>query len=614
MTVSPADGATPGPDRYRALDYTAYYAGDDFQLIDAPVTGVRQVLPAIAEPLLKACKQFRTLEAHAAAICQIAPFREVPPEAVHELLTGLVAADLLVSHRDLAARLARQAGEHRPATITAIGIPTGNRPDGLRRVVETTAEHLARHGRRVRYFVADDSDEDRQAANLGNLHDLIERFGIEVWYAGPREKAAFAERLAAHCAVPLQTVQVALGHPAGWPSAPGPNRNAFLLHGVGEALLTLDDDMVCRIARLPECDDGLALTSSGDPTQCWYYPSREATIQSSQFVDDDFLALHEAVLGKNVGRLAAEWPGDAPLDLDHLASHFLKNQVPDGGAVTYTMAGVLGDSGLKESLPFFFADGPTLDRLLGVEGGHRAAMASRQMARGVLRRTISDTEFCMGANIGLDNRELLPPFQTAARNEDGIFSSLVRRCIPGSFIGFLPRTILHDPVVPREYAIDRFEEHVGVMEASEALPLLIWSWPEPPGRSTVRRRHISLGQHLIELGSLPPADFEERLREVWLTLFSSEATYIEHALKQYRPPQPESWPADLRRYLDALVARLEADPPITVREREHESPGEARAALQAFLRDFGGLLCAWPDLVEGARELRARGERLGRRL
>jgi hypothetical protein len=236
------------------------------------------------------------------------------------------------------------------------------------------------------------------------------------------------------------------------------------------------------------------------------------------------------------------------------------------------------------------------------------------MARGVLRWTVSNSDFCMGANIGLDNRELLPPFQTAARNEDGIFSTVVQRCIPGSFIGFVPRTILHDPVVPREYAIDRFEEHVGIMDASEALPLLIWSWPEPPGRSTVRRRHVLLGQHLIALGSLPPADFEERLRDVWLTLCSSEATYIEQALKQHRPPQPETWPEDLRRYLDAMVARLEQDPPITVREREPESPEQARAAIQGFLRDFGGLLCAWPDLVEGARELRARGTRLGRRL
>ena len=121
------------------------------------------------------------------------------------------------------------------------------------------------------------------------------------------------------------------------------------------------------------------------------------------------------------------------------------------------MAGVLGDSGLKESLPFFFAEGPSLERLLSADGGHRGAMASRQMARAVLRTTVGDTQFCMGANIGLDNRRLLPPFQTAARNEDGIFSGLVRRCLPGSFIGFLPRTVLHAPVDPRQFPVDRFD-------------------------------------------------------------------------------------------------------------------------------------------------------------
>src|SRR3954447_7319379 len=147
MTAIPATDMTNNQTRYRCLDYTAYYAGDDFQLIDSPVTGVRQVLPAITEPLLKACGRFRPLDEHTRVICQIEAFRTVPPEAVRDLLTGLVSAGLLVPHQELAARLGRQAGPHRPARISVVGILTANRPDGLRRVVESTAEHVAEHGR-----------------------------------------------------------------------------------------------------------------------------------------------------------------------------------------------------------------------------------------------------------------------------------------------------------------------------------------------------------------------------------------------------------------------------------------------------------------------------------
>src|SRR5947209_2601834 len=113
MTFSPDHepmGAAPAFDsqtRYRCLDFTTYYAGNDFQLIESPVTDVRQLLPAISQPLLKACDRFRTLDEHAQIICRSEPFREVPPEAVRELLIGLVSANLLVSHQDLAARTQR---------------------------------------------------------------------------------------------------------------------------------------------------------------------------------------------------------------------------------------------------------------------------------------------------------------------------------------------------------------------------------------------------------------------------------------------------------------------------------------------------------------------------
>src|SRR6266496_3506699 len=309
------------PSRYRCLDYAAYYAGDDFKLFESPVTGARHVLPAISEQLLKTGDRFRTLDEHAAIICQTAPFREVPVEMVRELLAGLASADLLVSHQDLAERCTRIVGDHRPATIGAIGVPTCNRPGGLRRVVASAAENARRYGRQIEVVVADDSDEAHQSENLAVLDALGDQFGIDAWHAGPREKAEFAHLLAEHAGVPVATANVALSHAPGWPGAPGANRNTLLLHAIGEPFLTLDDDMDLKVARLPEGDDGLALTSTGDPTQSWFYATPDATLAATEFVDEDFLGLHESLLGCNVGRLAAEWAGGRPLDLDQLSSH-----------------------------------------------------------------------------------------------------------------------------------------------------------------------------------------------------------------------------------------------------------------------------------------------------
>jgi hypothetical protein len=59
---------------------------------------------------------------------------------------------------------------------------------------------------------------------------------------------------------------------------------------------------------------------------------------------------------------------------------------------------------------------------------------------------------------------------------------------------------------------------------------------------------------------------------------------------------------------------MERDRPVLILEHASQPPEVGRAMLQAYLRDLGSLLGAWPDLVEGARDLRHQGRRLARRL
>ena len=60
---------------------------------------------------------------------------------------------------------------------------------------------------------------------------------------------------------------------------------------------------------------------------------------------------------------------------------------------------------------------------------------------------------------------------------------------------------------------------------------------------------------------------------------------------------------------------VDRDGPVTVRELDGDNtPEAARAVFQRFLRDFGGLLLAWADIVEAAKALRGQGIRLGRKI
>ena len=56
--------------------------------------------------------------------------------------------------------------------------------------------------------------------------------------------------------------------------------------------------------------------------------------------------------------------------------------------------------------------------------------------------------------LGIDNRHLLPPFFPVQRNSDGIFGHMLRKCVDGSHVAFLPWILLHAPEPPRSFTPD----------------------------------------------------------------------------------------------------------------------------------------------------------------
>ena len=73
--------------------------------------------------------------------------------------------------------------------------------------------------------------------------------------------------------------------------------------------------------------------------------------------------------------------------------------------------------------------------------------------------------------------------------------------------------------------------------------------------------------------------------------------------------QPEWWAEDVREAIRAASSRA-GEPPWPDDLSVGRSPEQARELLATLLHRFGGLLEAWPALVQGAAELREDGVRL----
>ena len=303
-------GETPSAhEQYRAVDAETFDLGRDARLVYSPHDASTHVLPPLLCTALARCVTFATLDQHARARCRELGLPEDQVGPLRAGLTGLVAAGLLVSHADLRRHLPLpEAGEESPRVGT-VGFVTRDRAATLRRGVESYIENAKRHGRTVDFAVLDDSDSGaareetrRMLAELGRHH------GATLFYAGEDEKRRFAQTLSEEAAVPADTIHFALFDVEGCGRKNGGNVNALVLHAAGDLLLSTDDDTVCQIARAPEGDETLALSSAADPTEVWFFPDYEAARRSVRFEERDVLAIHEQLLGRTIGSCSPRPP------------------------------------------------------------------------------------------------------------------------------------------------------------------------------------------------------------------------------------------------------------------------------------------------------------------
>lgn len=542
---------------------------------------------------------------------------------IRELLGDLADQGILVCEADVVQGCLRlPQGDEPPCRISSVAVPTRNRLESLRRALTSYIENCRQYGR-INDFVVVDSSEAScvRSATRGMLRSLKAKYGPAIFYAGREEVSRFAQQLIRSGGFPAATVNFCLLGTEGLPmrselvgglSDFGANRNAILLHSVGDLVLSVDDDTLCRVVRVPKSGDGLTFSSKPDPSEFWFFPSREVALRSVSFADQDALALHERLLGKRLGTcISALRAGSGP-DLGQASPSFVRRLGSEVGGVAVTCAGIVGDSGISSPLGYLLLDGSSWQRLTRSEEEYGTALTERQVLRGVTETTISDSALCMGGCLGLDNRALLPPFMPVQRSEDAIFGRTLRMCFREGYLGFVPWCALHDPPVRRVFSYDDMWRHAGRARTADMLLLLVSSFSQPLGHSSDVERLRALGTHLSDLGSADPGEFGELVRAGLWRQVSRRLSALQSRLSApAEERKARFWADDVRKYMEAARAGSVANQfavPCDIPSGA-DAPG-ARAVFQELVLAFGQLVREWPDLVQVAKELRARGERL----
>ena len=527
-----------------------------------------------------------------------------------DLIQTLLEASILVSPRHFLNSCIENSSEpSEPARISCLATPTHGRSQLLPLTFGSYLANLRKNDRAPDILIADDSAEEvEQCATLNAVKQIVQSAGRPIVYTGTVEKLSFLKALANECAAPEAVLSFALLGDSRFPVTTGANRNGILLYSAGLLLLTVDDDSCCNPVYMPDKGHREFITLGGESPGAWKTPERIELSGSDDSVSWSIVGEHERFLGKPLPRVVAEhW---AKLRLNRLSDRFLVDLSKATGQVIATFTGVAGDPGMRSSAPIAMLRQYEPKFEMDSEEQYTEDLELRELVRHFQTTTICRNGFSMTTAVGLDHRVLLPPFLPICRNQDGLFVAVLRRIQPQGYFAHLPFALMHKPSGMRK----NDPTWTSSTRIADQIIEYVAAWPEPVVQLGAEERCTALGNYLIGISSMRQPEFEEMTRVLLLRRASRLIRDCEMAMARYSG-QPGFWVRDLcDRITEIRSATIRADFAVPCDLRGLLSLESIHNATQQLVRQFGELLCWWPEVVKASRSLAEGGVRLGRKI
>ena len=596
--------------RVRIVPCEIYPVGGGQSLIQSHVDGRRVLVSQGAADTIPLLRSFDTTSGHSARIAAILNGTGSAREAANQLLREIAFHNLWIREEQVVSTASKATS--RGPQITTVGLMTSDRLSSCMEALESIAHSLQRWSRTTAIRVLDDTRcEDAQAAHRTALSRIAAQNGVEVWHSTRLQKARYSRALE-HLGFSKEIVDFALlGGTNSTLNSIGANRNCFTLDTVGELTFSCDDDILFQSVAHPGVSSAVRLTGHGDPRDYWFYQSREELRSDLNWEERDILADHELLLGSRVSDLFQRVTdtGAILVERAEACDHMFADLLVGTARVPVTIGGVAGDLGGRTNSWLSRASLKTLQNCLKDADATNTALNSREVLGVSSASVVTHNSFCQTANVGFDNRTLLPPFTPLGRGEDTVFGSLVLTVCPGAYFGHVPYALYHNAKSHRRYE-PRFEYRI-----AEVLANLINSCQCARG-VPAEARFRQVGRHLTELAQLP---VEEFWREVSGVICSQVAGWMRQAQTETLHPSglliSVDWIRQLSSWYEHSVKQMQSDEAYLPSEFVAIcTPGEAKSRMRSYVSCFGNLLYEWPAICAAATELKETGIRLSQRV
>ena len=499
--------------------------------------------------------------------------------------------------------------------ITTIGIATGGRPETLQRCLVSYHKNFEKYGRRVNSLIIDDSQSLQVRETYQKLlRELKHNHNIDLTYAGQEELQRYMIDLQATGNIPQSVINFALGKPSNQTLHHSGNRNALLLATVDELIFNPDDDTLGDTSCSPNLSHGLEVTSGVDPSEYWFCPAPTQGTENSM----DILAGLSKLLGRKPEEIITVCGNKDQLPAHDVSTEVCRRLTADGAKVSLVFPGLRGDCGWGspfgywgEPMGFLLLNEHSHARLTSSEEKFRQYCCSRNILRVVSRPTISDASFSMTTFLGIDNRELQPPFYPSGRATDVFFGWTAWYGLPNSLVGHTPWALVHSPSEKRTFNQGELMRSASAFDIGKVLFACVQSFQWHSDIDDPARRLYQLGLHFSELGALTADEFNEYMTENAVKYNSRFISIMEDRLNNTNET-PEYWALELQRYLNLIKrSQTHADYWIPLDLAADASLTTARSLMQKGIFEFGQLLQWWPAMRDAARTLKAEGRNLG---
>jgi hypothetical protein len=584
-------------ERYRAVPVESYPLGFGKDLIKVLSTGQTLPLPAVSRLRMDLCRNFQSLPEHVAYICKTLKLPDHESQRVAEDLKDLIRKSLLLAEDDFYAQIQPNHRKRRP--ISSIAIVTANRVEPCMHALRSFADNVLEHSRTVTFRLMDDSlSPDMQSRYRHELERRSPEPGLNVRYAGRREKEAYLSRLA-QLGIEPETARFALlGENDDGLGTFGANRNCVLMDTVGECVLNIDDDVVCRSTLHPRDSNQLRICGHLFPRDMWFFRERQEVLHHLPWSSVDILQEHEKLLGAPVGDLILKYRTNSTIELEDTCNHILMGVLRGDAVISITIGGVAGDSGGNSSKFLLNCLGQTKINLLSSRSVYDTAMSSREVLAVAKGYTISHLPFCHTLNIGLDNCDVLPPFFPVARGEDMTFGLTAMHCFSSCFLGHLPVALLHNTESGRTY------DDIPKFRMTQLITFLISSYNVPPGTDRAEALRLT-GRFLQELATAPDKEFWGQTSGFAMSAVANWMRGWNMLLNMF-DDYPPHWRKDLQDYHGGWAALLDNSLfCIPVEYRERYPLHVAKNKTREIIKKAGKLLCAWPEMLAAAQYLKS---------